>query len=442
MKLIFSLFSRRLFLNILVALQICASVVFGMIALSVMQNYRFYYDVTSSLSDSYFYSPGDEASYYDENSAVIRYLNDEKIELSRVQTNSWLSGYDPTVEDPLRSWLNCDYTLDNIYIVGPAVSEMMSVQLKSGRWFTDGKEDGVIECVIVGDERLFPIGTVLDLGEFRFVKPDEDSSEPGGYVIANKVRLRVVGSCGTSAEALEMSAWTTPPEAMELSMLFESLNYGSDNFFESLSAPYKSSSDSDDKPELSVICSSAAMYDSVIGAPENASSVKRAVFSFTENVTEQEKQQIIAEMKNEASVIAVETLRENQLKAFNATLLQYLPLLMCFTVLVVVGVIGSAILNMSDNRRVFQSCFICGMSVRQGCLSVLAYTCILLTVAAMLTVVSWTLLSVARVVPWAQMYFNGNCVLLAVAVFVLSALLMFIVSVRMLKKYFSDGAEI
>lgn len=152
MKLIFSLFSRRLFLNILVALQICASVVFGMIALSVMQNYRFYYDVTSSLSDSYFYSPGDEASYYDENSAVIRYLNDEKIELSRVQTNSWLSGYDPTVEDPLRSWLNCYYTLDNIYIVGPAVSEMMSVQLKSGRWFTDGKEDGVIECVIVGDE--------------------------------------------------------------------------------------------------------------------------------------------------------------------------------------------------------------------------------------------------------------------------------------------------
>lgn len=170
MKLAFSLFCKNMLLNLLIAAQICASVLFGMISVAVIKKAYIYYDLSRTIDSAYLYIAKDEDIYH-EDSMIVKYVSSGDIILSRTRSES-IWACDSSIQNAAQYNMT-DYSFNAVYSFGPLVSTLMSSQLKKGSWFSDEAKDGVIECVIIGDEKDFPIGTVLDGALISLIANDD-----------------------------------------------------------------------------------------------------------------------------------------------------------------------------------------------------------------------------------------------------------------------------
>lgn len=438
MRLSFPLFCKNLLLNLLIAAQICASAVFGMISLAVISESYFYYHLTSGIDGAYVYMPESAVSYYTD-SAVAKYVDSGEISLSRSRQEMVWS-YNPAVTDAMEAYRTSEYRIKGVYTFGAVTSELMKSQLKKGSWYSEEAADGEIECVIVGSEKEFPIGSVIDGAEFGLTAV-EGGVEGGVWnILKNTYRFKVVGTCGQSAEIPNFMVKAAPAESLVISEIFTTDSYKSEGFFEGLSSRQKEQNTSD-KPTVTILCSASAFHGTSLGDPEKNASGDNALFTFADSVSQERRNEILEELKTEAGVADVHTLRENAYLSAKNTTAQYLPIMLCFLSLVIVGVICVATLNMIKNKKTFRTLLICGMSMRQGGGLLALYTVILLAIAAILTLITWTLLSLFGLMPWAQMAFGAPSVLFALGDFLFSALLIMAISLSILKKQEEAGAE-
>ena len=139
-----------------------------------------------------------EDNILDESSLLYKYQKEEKISVTRFrEENIW--GYNTNTEDPYQSYVLSEYKIDKVYPMDNVQEEVMKNSLKKGRWFNSSTNDdleNIVECVIIGDDNIFPIGSIIDGAAFR-VEYDK-SNNLLNWDIITKYKFKIVGSLGIS----------------------------------------------------------------------------------------------------------------------------------------------------------------------------------------------------------------------------------------------------
>ena len=443
MKLAFRLFAKSLFLNLLIAAQLCAAAVFGMIAAAVLTKVCTYYDITAAIDDAFLYMPAEQDVYFT-SSAVRKYTEEGAILLSRAQTHS-IYAYDPACSDPQTAFHTHPDTIEEVHSFGAASSAAIEAQLRSGRIYSNEADGDVIECVAVGGRDRFPLGTEIEAAQFRMmITTTEDGNPTIQFEIAATYRFRIVGTCGTSARFPVFTTVSRPADSYDLRDMFEEIRHGSQDPFEKLSENTPIGSGEEEFPSentVTIACSSEALFGTPFGDTETMSYGGNALFTFSDDIPQEKRDDILAELGREAGVTSMGAARERQSAVIKETIAQYLPILLCFSAMVVVGTLCVAVLNMIRSRSTFRVCFLCGMNLRQGSAILLIYTGILLACAAAMTLLVWTGMSLFGWIPWHSTSFGAPSVLFAAGTLVLSATLMTAVSLPMLGQIAKKGAD-
>lgn len=446
MKFSVNIFCKNLILNLLIAAQICAASVFGTTSAAIFSKSLLYYDLSEAVSQAYLYEPADEGVYYEPDSALCRYVKSGEILLSRVR-NEDIWGYDPGAGDFRSAVIGCPYNIDRVISLGSAASEAMKSQLKKGRWFGENSRDGYIECVIIGDEEEFPIGSVIDGGQFDvFIEYDGQNSEllwSADYLY----KFLVVGSCGLEAQVFSGASQTLPVSSTSLGSLFEEVSYGNEGFFENLditavSRPGdKSGEEGAKEPEVTILCSVDSLCGSAFGDPDRKSSWTSSLIVFPDSVSAERKGEILSELSEQAGIIDFASMRQRDRESANNIILRYLPMMLCFTSVALIGVICVSALGMTASRRTFEVFTVCGMSRKKGIGMLAGYVLIVLSVSALLAFAVLLLLSMSGLMPWEEMTLGAPSVLCAILVFAVSGGLIMAVCAAMLKRIEIKGAD-
>lgn len=433
------LFCKGFVLNLLVAAQIAASILCTVISAAVISKLYYYYNITRSADDAYAYMPEYGGVYYSGDSAIAKYVSSGEISLSRVR-NELVWGCKSDVSDANLAYAMSEYKIDAVYTFGDPVSEIMRSQLKNGRWFTNIKDDGIIECVVISDSDIFAIGTVIDGAEFGIEYTDDKSIE---FAVKNRYKFKIVGVCGADADVLSFNIKVSPAENLNLSNIFSRVDYGSEDFFESLGSRDADADNADgDRPNATLLCSSDAFCGDVLGCDDVSYTGDNALFEFAENVSDDRKVKILSDLKKEAGVVAIGDLRSRALGEARDKIMQYLPITLCFVAAFVVGAVCAALLGILKSKETFRVCFICGMSLKKGISVVLQYAFCQTAVALLMASLAWSAMSAAALIPWRQMLLGAHSALIAAAAVMLSYTLTVIASVPLVKKFHCKGVEV
>ncbi len=440
MKLAYSLFCKNLWLNLLICAQICAGTVAGIIAVGVICKSYEVYNLTSNTQGVYAYMPDTEWVYHTD-SNLKKHVESGKIILNRVRNECqfWaeINGENLTPHEEL---LNFVYRFDYVLSLGDISSSILKPQLSKGNWFSEDVKNGFIECVVITNDKNLKIGDTLKFAEIGVLKDEE--GKVLDLIFTYQYKFKVVGFLANGSKVLNFRVRTSPAEALIMSDIFETINYTENNFFEELGSKVTHVGDYYKKPQLTILCASKAIYGNQLGNTPQRSHGENALFKFSDGVSEQEKQQILSELKLEAGIVSFEQLRQKELLLAKNQVARYLPVLLCFMVMIIVGSICVSILSMIKNKDTFKAYILCGMSLKKGILILALHTAILIFISAVLSVAIFALISAIGIVPWKQMSVGLPITLFIIFNFAISATLSLLASLPILKKYHNVGAEL
>lgn len=410
------LFAKSLSLNLLIALQLCAAVIFGIMAFGVVEEAYLGYTLTAGLEGAYAYMGKGADVFEDETTLFSQAAASGKIVAGRALdmiinerdpvTNEWLRSQDDrTIKGTLEVWA-----------YDALIGEEIKGQLRAGRWYSDApQEEGVVNCVVIGQKNTLPIGTELPMGTFTYrATENEDGTFTVDFPLAKAYTFRVVGWLGERAEVFKFTSSGTPM-FYSANSFWATADYQEESFFESLvpdrGGPW------DEEPDTAgatILCDTAALEMETVDYGMLPPQASNAVFRFADSVGEAEREELLAALSGEAGVVSVERTRENARAEAQAEVAQYMPVLYCFVALAALGALCSGVLNMYRNRQVFFAYKLCGMRFWQGAALVVVFSLIVLAVAAVMALVGWTLLTMLGLLPWGSMHIGADSALFAV----------------------------
>ena len=309
MKLAFSLFCKNLWLNLLICAQICAGTVAGIVAVGVISNSYTDYNLTKNSQDAYAYMPESEGVYYTE-SNLVKYVSSGKIILNRSRNEALMWTYAGDAKTPDEASLNKQYDLNGVFSLGDISSNIIKQQLSKGRWFNESSQDKVIECVVITNDSSLTIGSVLTFGALG-VERDENGKIIG-KIFTNKYTFKIVGFLKNGSKSLEFTKRTLPAEALRLSDMFETVDYNENNYFKKIGSSIKHDENYYKTPKLTIYCSYKNFFESSLGDYNKGSIGDNAIFKFSENLSQNEKEQILNELKMEAGIVDFKSLRQKE----------------------------------------------------------------------------------------------------------------------------------
>lgn len=411
------LFAKSLGLNLLIALQLCAAVIFGIMAFGVVEEAYLGYTLTAGLEGAYVYMRSNNTNVFAEQTLLSSYEEAGKLEI-HYSVNMSITERDPATGDRASSAGTSVIpgSLD-VYAYDAFVGDASKRQLRSGQWYSDApQEEGVVNCVVIGQKNTLPIGTEIPMGTYNIeAKQNEDGSWYVQSTLVKEYVFRVVGWLGERAEVLTLSGTSTPASLQSANAFWSTADYEGESFFESLAPDYGRPQFEDDTQGVTLLCDLASMETETV--PYNQLSqpeARCAFFRFADSVGEAEREELLAALSGEAGVVSVERTRENARAEAQAEVAQYMPVLYCFVALAALGALCSGVLNIYRNRQVFFAYKLCGMRFWQGAALVVVFSLIVLAVAAVMALVGWTLLTMLGLLPWGSMHIGADSALFAV----------------------------
>lgn len=430
-KISLDLFFKSKWMNISIILELAISLCFGVLVISIIDKEYECYSLIKDIDDAYIYIS--ETDIFDLESNLYLYQKQGKIRVTKfIEEDIW--SYNVNETDPEKAYLTSQYHIDSVYPVDGIREEVMKKELKIGRWFNSNlsnnqnqnNQDRIIECVIIGDEQEFPIGTIIDGGLFELTYIREENKL--NWEIKVKYQFKVVGILGPSVNFFKFNTQTNPPEALLARDMFKEINYGNDNFFEKIAIDYSEDNVNKDRvPKVSILCSP---LDNL----EGLNNGKNAMFVFDENVTDSEKDGMLDTLKKEASVTSFDNIKENEKNLAINSIMTYLPLLVCFVTIIITALICTSVLTYINNQKMFDTFVICGMGYKDGIKINSIYGLFVVWVSLIVGFVLWTVLSFLGVIPWYNMNFGNSSLVYVIISFIVYFLLISVVSSLVLRK--------
>lgn len=280
------LFAKSLSLNLLIALQLCAAVIFGIMAFGVVEEAYLGYTLTAGLEGAYAYMGKGADVFEDETTLFSQAAASGKIVAGRALdmiinerdpvTNEWLRSQDDrTIKGTLEVWA-----------YDALIGEEIKGQLRAGRWYSDApQEEGVVNCVVIGQKNTLPIGTELPMGTFTYrATENEDGTFTVDFPLAKAYTFRVVGWLGERAEVFKFTSSGTPM-FYSANSFWATADYQEESFFESLvpdrGGPW------DEEPDTAgatILCDTAALEMETVDYGMLPPQASNAVFRFADSV--------------------------------------------------------------------------------------------------------------------------------------------------------------
>ncbi len=438
-KISFDIFLKKKIMNIFIIMELALSLCFGILVISIIDKEYEYYSITKEISEAYVYMS--KNNLLDENSMLNKYQEEGKIEVTRFrEENIW--GYNESIDDPQKAYLLSEYHIDKVYTMDKIQEEVMKQNLINGRWYESNSitkdSDNDIECVIIGDEKDFPIGTIINGALFKFTYDKDNNSL--NWEIKVKYRFKVVGTLGETSDIFTFNTQANPPESLLIRDMFDEVNYGVDNFFEKISINYSSKKDNlekdNEEKNVTILCSSNDIYNDNYIYEEGmiANNDKNAMFTFNEEVTDEEKEEIIDILKKEASVTSFDNTKNNEKALAINSITSYLPLVICFMAITIAALICTSILTYINNQKMIDTFVICGMSYNDGIKINIMYSLIVIISSLLIAFIIWTTLSIFGVIPWDNMNFGDTSIVYVLINIIIDFIIINIVNSITLKK--------
>lgn len=398
------LFAKNLLLNLLIALQLAAAVVFGIVSFALVEDAYTGYDRSAGLEGTYLYMSDMDSVYGggDGESLLSRYAGEGKLTVAQ-SLNIYVSLRDTATDRRLGKGFDT-------YAYDPLILDGVKESVRLGQGLSEAfRESGIVNCVVIGNKEELPIGTELPVGLYRLdVERLEDGTVKVNQVLAKAYVFRVVGWLGERADVLTFRSRSSPATFMEIDSLWEKIGESSGGLFRNLGS--KKPLHGEEPTNATLICDRSALELETVDLGEMPLQSPNAIIR-TENG---DAEQILTGLSGEAGVVSVTRARENALAAAEVQVARYMPILGCFIAMAALGALCVGILNMHRNRQVFRSYTLCGMHFSQGTVILLLVALMLFLFAAAFAVLSWALLSMLGILPWNHMCFGVNGALFTV----------------------------
>lgn len=435
-KIAFDIFSNKRVMNIFIIIELAISLCFSVMVISIIDKEYKYYSLTKNINEAYVYMSED--NILDESSLLYKYQKEKKINVTRFREED-IWGYNANIEDPYQSYILSDYKIDGVYPVDHIQEEVMKNNLKKGRWFntnTYDDLDNVVECVIIGDENIFPIGSIIDGATFE-IEYDKNNNLLN-WTIITKYKFKVVGTLGISSDLFSFKKQVYPPESLLVRDMFKEVSYGTNNFFEKLSI-FNTSQENKNENKVSILCSYEDIYNDKLN--ENgmfASIEKNAMFTFSSNISNLEKNEIIDSLRKEASVTSFENTKHNESKLALNAITSYLPLVICFSFITIAALICTSILTYISNKKMYDTFIICGMNYKDGIKINRLYSLIIILSSSIISFLIWIVLSIFELLPWKNMSFSNSMLVYIIVNIIFNFSIINIVNYYVLRKQYKN----
>ena len=435
-KIAFDIFSNKRVMNIFIIIELAISLCFSVMVISIIDKEYKYYSLTKNINEAYVYMSED--NILDESSLLYKYQKEKKINVTRFREED-IWGYNANIEDPYQSYILSDYKIDGVYPVDHIQEEVMKNNLKKGRWFNASAYDdldNVVECVIIGDEHIFPIGSIIDGATFE-IEYDKNNNLLN-WTIITKYKFKVVGTLGISSDLFSFKSQVFPPESLLVRDMFKEVSYGTNNFFEKLSI-FNTSQENKNENKVSILCSYEDIYNDKLN--ENgmfASIEKNAMFTFSSNISNLEKNEIIDSLRKEASVTSFENTKHNESKLALNAITSYLPLVICFSFITIAALICTSILTYISNKKMYDTFIICGMNYKDGIKINRLYSLIIILSSSIISFLIWIVLSIFELLPWKNMSFSNSMLVYIIVNIIFNFSIINIVNYFVLRKQYKN----
>ena len=247
---------------------------------------------------------------------------------------------------------------------GKHMARNFPVFLSKGNWLPEESKDGISRCVYFGKKKP-PIDTVFELTFF---------DEKGMPVLFNAFSV-----CGIAADSIQWPTFVRSSNVLtggDLFMEFTPDDFGTDT----------------------IMIQNDAVY-------EYAGEVNGNLFLFP---FEGDNGRMLSDsLKNEAWSCTYSELMENTREEFNLTISSYVPFLLCFLIMGVVGLLCHSLLNIYLNRHRDTVYRLCGMSQRDSFVINLTGNLLLTAIAFALSSVIYTVLLITGNLEIYHMRFSG-----------------------------------
>lgn len=404
-RLSFKIFLSNLSLNTIIVLQLVAMLVMGNMIIAI-HNSRFEclrLTKNSNEDGIYVYLPEDKEVYNNPNSKINNYIDFYSLSFSRI--------YDVGLWDD-----------SNALVVGYGedISKLLKKQLSKGKWFTDfEKEDDIINCVIAGNTKDNPIGSIINATGFL-----------GGEIVdghiqdcMQNIKFRVCGYIDENPCIMQMSVVSTELTADDLFKKYKTTSGGLSDILYNGGVRNKKDSSRD----IIILCEDQ-LNDVVNLGSYNA------ILKFKDNISNDKKMEILELLKNEAIVTSLGEIQADTIKIINEDFNMYIPLIICFVTMGILGIICISIMTMIKNKNTLNIFINCGMKKIDGMKVLIGYFIILVFCLIMAFMITWAILLSLQILPWDSMLINLSNYVFSLGSLVVLILIMYMTESPFLKK--------
>ena len=287
----YKLFRRKLFLNIVLIIQLAVILFIINYGLGIYNNYVKANKYLDNFDQTFlYYTLRDGYNFSDELFENNEVINEPLY--SRIETG------------------NC-----YIFNYGMHTSTYLKNQLISGRWIEENSQ--IIECVVSSDGQY-------DVGD-SFLKKIEHI----------EYKFIVVGKIKSQIEIIDPSRKSYE---MKSNMLFYEENFLN---------------------RTVIICSTNKFISKTYGNG----------FLFFDNLDSN----MIDEFRNCAKIFTIDDLKQNTLNEFKSQVTAYLPLIICFTIIMIISLILTSVINVLNNRKILEIYNLYGLDSLKTIKLLLAY---------------------------------------------------------------------
>ena len=408
-KLSFQLFISNLSLNLLIILQLCSVIVFGNMVIALQNSAIEPYKLTAGFASnsSLIYMPSDKSVYLNDNSAINRY--GDLIRISRCMI------YDIGLYDDSRV-LVAGY--------GDCISDVMKKQLTEGIWYTDAEQhDGIINCVISGSKSKYPIGSTI------IARGYAGTTIIDGYHYDDmrELSFRVCGYFNDNPSIIQLSVSSSELNANNLFKKYKTTGIG---FFDSIYNSGQRKRETTSK-DLIILC--AGNIPDIV----NLGSAN-AVIVLPSQLSDSHKENLIKDLNSEAEIAYMDDVRERSLRLANDKIASYLPMLICFAAMGILGIICISVMTMYRNKKSFRIYINCGMRKKDGVEIIIGYLILLLSLTITIFAMIWIFLLKMQILPWSSMLIGMNNYLFSAGCIVCIAALMLVLEISMMNSYYNS----
>lgn len=391
-RLSYSLLASNWILNIFVGLQLCAVMLFGNYYIAIKNSALRYYDQSNGFTDNnYYYCYQDDygtSSAFDLTQTTLYTYADQG-----------LLSYSVPLQKSARTSGN-----DKLDLIGYDTFLASTLFPDGGQMFIrNSEQQGIIRCLL-SSSAPYSIGDTIAIDYISTVNIDDNGYPQPVY---QHSRLLVCGYLPSNTAVLSLSG--SASGFMDIDQLFVASYAFADDIYTKIRQK------NSDRP----IVHSQSPYvlcplEDMIAAGFSCNVSKNYILTLSDRLSASDKQELIEQLKKEAYVYSIEEMRMQSKENARAIMLRYLPMLIAFAILAVLGLTCIVLLGVLRCKSIWRIYWQCGMSRNEALGIVVGFQFLLFAFTAVLFTVVWFGSLWSGIMPSNSMLVNGNNVYFSV----------------------------